>query len=137
MNPMQKYPHITESFACTRKMLAFMFFLPTNSLISSVQHKTIEINNFISVTKQSNPICAYICIFVKVYYVRPFLYFFKQIISWKNTIKFFRISKFAKGWGGIKNLIVFQYQLLQFLFLFYFLNQLLQFLFLLINFLTN
>ena len=25
MNPMQKYPQITESFACTQKMLAFMF----------------------------------------------------------------------------------------------------------------
>ena len=40
---MQKYPHITESFACTPKMLAFMFLFckaedegqPTNSLISS------------------------------------------------------------------------------------------------------
>ena len=35
MNPMQKYPHITEMFACTGKMLAIMFLLPTNSLISS------------------------------------------------------------------------------------------------------
>ena len=35
INPMQKYPHITESFACTRKMLAFMFLFPINSLISS------------------------------------------------------------------------------------------------------
>ena len=34
MNPVQKYPHITELFACTRKMLAFMFLFPTNSLIS-------------------------------------------------------------------------------------------------------
>ena len=35
INPMQKYPHITESFACTRKMFAFMFLFPINSLISS------------------------------------------------------------------------------------------------------
>ena len=35
MNPVQKYPHITELFACVRKMLAFMFLLPMNSLISS------------------------------------------------------------------------------------------------------
>ena len=34
MNPMQKYPH-TELFACTPKMLAFMFLFPTNFLISS------------------------------------------------------------------------------------------------------
>ena len=35
MNPMQKYPNITELFACTRKMLAIMFLFPTNVLISS------------------------------------------------------------------------------------------------------
>ena len=35
MNPMQKYPHIIELFDCTRKMLAFIFLFPTNSLISS------------------------------------------------------------------------------------------------------
>ena len=32
---MQKDPHITESFAFTRKMLAFMFLFPINFLISS------------------------------------------------------------------------------------------------------
>ena len=37
--------------------------------------KTIAINNFILVTKQSNPMCAYTCIFIKVYYVCPILYF--------------------------------------------------------------
>ena len=31
MNSMQKYPHITELFACLRKMLAIMFLFPTNS----------------------------------------------------------------------------------------------------------
>ena len=30
MNPMQKYPHIIELFAWTRKMLAFMFLFPIN-----------------------------------------------------------------------------------------------------------
>ena len=35
INPMQKYPHITELFACTQKMLAIMFVFPTNSIISS------------------------------------------------------------------------------------------------------
>ena len=34
MNPMQKYPHITELFDCTQKMFAFIFLFPTNSLIS-------------------------------------------------------------------------------------------------------
>ena len=32
ITPMQKYPQITESFACTQKMLAFMFLFPINSL---------------------------------------------------------------------------------------------------------
>ena len=35
MNPMQKYPHIIELFACTRKMLAIMFLFLKNSLMSS------------------------------------------------------------------------------------------------------
>ena len=35
MNPMQKYPHITELFAFTWKMLPFMFLFPINSFISS------------------------------------------------------------------------------------------------------
>ena len=34
INRMQKYPHITELLACTRKMLAFMFLFSTNSLVS-------------------------------------------------------------------------------------------------------
>ena len=34
MNSMQKYPHITELFACTRKILVIMFLFPINSLIS-------------------------------------------------------------------------------------------------------
>ena len=33
-NPMEKYPHITESFACIRKMLDIMFLFPINFLIS-------------------------------------------------------------------------------------------------------
>ena len=32
---MQNYPHITESFACTQKILAFMFLFSIKSLISS------------------------------------------------------------------------------------------------------
>ena len=35
MTPMQQWPHITDMFACTRKMLVIMFLFPTNSLISS------------------------------------------------------------------------------------------------------
>ena len=45
INPMQKYPHITELFACTRKMLAIMFLIPTNSLISSGTYSTPKLLN--------------------------------------------------------------------------------------------
>ena len=33
MNPTQKYPHIIELFACTRKILAIIFLFPIISLI--------------------------------------------------------------------------------------------------------
>ena len=34
VNPMQKHPHNTESYACTLKMFAVMFLFLANSLIS-------------------------------------------------------------------------------------------------------
>ena len=44
MNPMQKYPHITELVARTRKMLATMFLFPTNFLISSGTCSTVKLS---------------------------------------------------------------------------------------------
>ena len=35
MNPMQKYPHVTELSAYTRKILTIMFLFPKKSIISS------------------------------------------------------------------------------------------------------
>ena len=34
INPIQKYPHITESFSSTRKILAIMFLFPKDLLNS-------------------------------------------------------------------------------------------------------
>ena len=54
MNPMQKYPHITKSFACTRKNVSFYAFVPDkffNFFRNMFNTKTIEINNFTSVAK--------------------------------------------------------------------------------------
>ena len=51
---MQKYPHITELFACTLKMLVIMFFFPDkffNFFRNMFNTKVIKINNFTSVTK--------------------------------------------------------------------------------------
>ena len=53
MNPMQKDPHITELFAYTRKMLAFV--LISNKFFNFFRNmfntKTIKIKGFISNTK--------------------------------------------------------------------------------------
>ena len=43
MNPMQKYPRISELFACTRKTLAIMFLFLTNS---NVQHQSYQNKQF-------------------------------------------------------------------------------------------
>ena len=51
---MQKYPHITELFTRSQKILAIMFLFPINFNLfrNMFNTKTIEINNFtISVTK--------------------------------------------------------------------------------------
>ena len=52
MNPMQKYPHITELFACTQKMLDFMVFFQQilKFVKEHVQYRKYR-NNFIFVTK--------------------------------------------------------------------------------------
>ena len=34
INPIQKYPHITEPYACNLKIFVLMFLLPPNALIS-------------------------------------------------------------------------------------------------------
>ena len=63
MDPMQKYPHITELFVCTQKMLTFMFLFRTNSLISSehVQHQNYRNKqfHFCYKIKQSN-VCLHL-----------------------------------------------------------------------------
>ena len=44
MNPMQKYPHIIELFACARKNIAIMFLFWTDSLISSGTRSTPKLS---------------------------------------------------------------------------------------------
>ena len=60
INPMQKYPHINESFGCTRKMLFLLYYVfyyvfIHNKFINFFRNmfntKAVEINNFLSVTK--------------------------------------------------------------------------------------
>ena len=57
MNLMHKYPHISELFAFTRKMLAIMFLFLINSLISSRTCSTqILLNQTISLLLQNKVI---------------------------------------------------------------------------------
>ena len=87
MNPMQKYPHITELFACTQKMLAIIFFI-TNKFFNFFRNmfntKTIDINNlnFCCKIKQSNT-CLHLHIYQGLLRMPHFffIYFFRQVIS--------------------------------------------------------
>ena len=78
MNPIQKYPHITELFACTRKILAIMFLFPANSLISSGTCSTPKHRNkqfhFCHKIKQSN-----VCLYPRIYQI---------LVHFHNTFMF-------------------------------------------------
>ena len=141
MNPMQKYPHNIE-------ICFFSCFMPnnfSNFFRNIFNSETVKINHSNIFTIQSNAMCTNICIFNNVYYICPILYFFRKIISRINSIEsrfiliILCISKFVKGWGGIKKLCKSKThnQLLIFIFLLYFHNLFLAFLFLLKCFLTN
>ena len=89
MNPMQKYPHITELFACMRKMLAIMFLFPANSLISSGTCSTPKLSKqTISLLLQNNQsnVCLHMHIHKGLLHMSHPL-FFRQIVSRINTIK--------------------------------------------------
>ena len=83
MNPIQKFPHITESFACARKMLAIIFLFPTIFLISSGTCSTPKLSKqTISLLLQNKaiqcvPTSAYSSRFITY---ALFLYLFRQII---------------------------------------------------------
>ena len=76
-------------FCLYSKNVSFYVFIPDkffNFFRKVFNTITIKINNFTSLTKQSNPVCTYVCVFIKVYYLCPILYFFRQIISRIHTI---------------------------------------------------
>ena len=83
------YPHITESFACTQKILAFVFLFPTNSLISSGTCSTSKLWNYkISILLQNKaihcvPTFAYSSRFVAY---APSLIFFDKLFFEKTPL---------------------------------------------------
>ena len=78
MNPVQKHPHITESYACILKMSCYncrssnkLFNLFWNMFKS----KTIKISDFIIQYIQSNPVSSNIRILIKIHYIlHPLFY---------------------------------------------------------------
>ena len=95
MSLIQKYPHITELFACILNMFVFNVFMSNkmhNLFRNMFYSKTIKVNNFNIFYIQSNPVYANICIFIKIYDIFTSFYFFKQITSRINTIKYRLIS---------------------------------------------
>ena len=48
INPIQKYPHITESYACILKMFAVMFLLLIIFLISFGMCSTPKLSNYVT-----------------------------------------------------------------------------------------
>ena len=64
------------------KNVSFYVFIPDkifNFFSNMFSTKIIKTNNFTSVTKQSNPMCAYVRIFIKIYYVSPIPYFLDRL----------------------------------------------------------
>ena len=64
------------------KYVGFYVFMPNkflNFFRNMLNNKNLKINNFTLFTKQSNPICANICIFIKVYYIYPILIFLRKL----------------------------------------------------------
>ena len=81
---MQKYPHIIELFSCTRKIFAFMFLLPINSLISSGIYSTqldcfIEYIHILNKAVQCVPASAYSSRFI--IYVPSFIFLGKLFLK--------------------------------------------------------
>ena len=62
------------------KYVCFCVFMSNKSFDffrNMLNTKTIKVNNFIIFYIQTNPMCAYICIFIKVYYICSIFYCFR------------------------------------------------------------
>ena len=77
MNPVQKYLHIIELFYWTLKILVFMFNQFFNFFRSMFNSKTVKTNNFNIFIIQNNSLCSNICIFIKIYYICPIIYYLR------------------------------------------------------------
>ena len=91
-------------YPCVLKIFFAIFYFQSNFFFfwNIFNSKTIKACYIFSTHIQSNPTSSYWFILIKIYYICCILYF-RQIISWINTIKFkFILIIFLTGWDGIK-----------------------------------
>ena len=78
MNESNAKVHTHYCIVCLySKNVSFDVFIPEkffNFFRNMLCTKTIKVNNFTPVTKQSNSMCTYVYIFIKIYYVNPILF---------------------------------------------------------------
>ena len=110
MNLMQTYPHILNCLLVLNYFYVFVSNKFFNFYRNVLNSKTVKVNNSNIFYIQSNPMCTNICIFIKIYYIRPIFYSFREVISRINLIKsrfiliillYFILLLFVKEWGGI------------------------------------
>ena len=71
MNPIEKYPHITESHACILKMFAIMFLLLIiffHFFGDMLYSKAIKVCHSFVIYIYIHPMSSNIRIFIKIYY---------------------------------------------------------------------
>ena len=97
MNPIQKYPHITESYVkiCLHLFITNKMFHFLRNMFNS---KTVKISNIIIYCIQSNPMSSNIRILMKIFYICPIIYCIRSIISRIKSIilvifSYFKICK--------------------------------------------
>ena len=97
INPIQKYRHISKSYACIPKIFVVMFlfckaedkerFINFFYLFRNMFYaKRIKTSNIIIMNIQSNPMTSNIRVLIKIHYLSPILYF-SGIISRISTLK--------------------------------------------------
>ena len=87
INPIQKYPHIIESYARSLKMFAIMLLLLINFLFLSefAQPQSYQSMSRFCYLHLIYPMSSNIRILIKINYISPIFYFIKQIISRINS----------------------------------------------------
>ena len=75
INPIQKYPHIFESYACFICFYVFITDKCCSLFWNMLYSEIIKINNVTILYVQSNPVSFNIRVLIKIDYICPILYF--------------------------------------------------------------